>query len=320
MSTLLRTAVLTGPTAAGKTALAFELAHRIPGLEIVNADSLLVYRGMNIGTAKPSPQELAQLPHHLIDIRNPDEPFTAGDFVRETRTAIDAIHARGGRALIVGGTGFYLKALFFGLWSGSPADPEVRARLEALPQAELYSRLERVDQESALRITISDRYRLVRALELLELTGKTPTQLQEELGRHPDPALELWVVDRSPDDLEKRISARCEAMLQAGMIDEVRDIRMRFPGARALGAVGYKEVCAYLDGISPPGRKLAPGIEGLRSEIELSTRQLVKRQRTWFKSLKTQLGDACQWIHLPQGELGPHVLRLYGSRSTTSPA
>jgi tRNA dimethylallyltransferase len=253
------TAVLTGPTAAGKTALALEIARSLPGrLEIVNADSMLVYQGMDIGTAKPSRAELEEIPHHLIDIRRPDQPFTAGEFVRETHAAIQDIEA-----------------------------------------------------PSASRIGRTDRYRLIRALELIELSGKTPTQLQSELPVTADPRLELWVLDRAPSELEARIQLRCVQMLRDGLIGETQRVAAAYPGARSLGAVGYKEVCAYLEGVLPEGRKIPTGEAGLKQEIELATRQLVKRQRTWFRGLQAKLGPACHWFDLPTETWRKELLRAY---------
>ena len=284
----LKVVILSGPTATGKTELALALAARSDQpVEIINADSLLVYRGMNIGTAKPSAQELQTVCHHLIDIRDPNEPFTAGDFVRGVESALADIHARERRALIVGGTGFYLKALLYGMWGELPSDPSIRAELDPLPDSELARLLKERDPASAERIGPQDRYRLVRALELIRVTGKTPTELQAARPSEPDPRFELWVIDRPNEVLYPRIAARVRQMLDSGLVAEVEDLRQRFPQARALGAVGYAQVGAFLDGRKPEGRALAPGLPGLTQEIELATRQLVKRQRTWFRSLKT---------------------------------
>lgn len=281
-----KTLILTGPTASGKTALAMELAQKHAALEIINADSLLVYRTLNIGTAKPTAQELQSVPHHLIDIRWPNEPFTAGDFVREAESALQDVHSRGKRALITGGTGFYLKALLYGLWDAPKTDAALRAELEGYSSQELYRELEQKDAESALRIGLNDRYRLIRAIELIRLSGKTPTELQSLQPDTPNPRFELWVVDRGSDELTARIEARTRAMLQAGLIEEVRALREKYPHSRALSSVGYRQVCAFLDGIHPDGRKPEPGVAGLESEIGLATRQLVKQQRTWFRGQK----------------------------------
>ncbi len=277
-----KVAILTGPTATGKTSLALELARNAP-VEIVNADSMLVYREMNIGTAKPSIREREAIPHHLIDIRDPDEPFTAGDFVRSAHAAIDEIQSRGKRPLIVGGTGFYLKALLYGLWDAPRANSEIRGRLESLTDQALFERLSTISANSASRIGKKDRYRLIRAIEIFELTGKTPEALQAQASPAPDPRFELWVLDRPQEELMKRIHLRTREMMAHGLVDEVESIQRKFPESRALKAVGYAQVVDHLTGTPPRGRKIPPGLDGVISEIELATRQLVKRQRTWFK-------------------------------------
>lgn len=280
---MIRTGILTGPTATGKTAIALELARRDPRIELINADSMLVYRGMDIGTAKPTSAERAEIPHQLIDVRDPDQPFTAGDFRRAVLTAIDTLEARGKRALIVGGTGFYLKALLYGLWDAPKSEPRLRAEIEGRSTEELLRELAERDPVSASRIGPSDRYRLVRAVEILRLSGKTPTELEAAAAPAPDPRFVLWIIDRDSAELADRIAIRTRAMLAAGLIDEVRGLHERYPGCRALDAVGYSETVAHLEGRTPAGRKIAPGLPGLVSEIELGTRQLIKRQRTWFR-------------------------------------
>jgi tRNA dimethylallyltransferase len=290
-----RIPILTGPTAAGKTALALQLAREAGNIELINADSLLVYRQMNIGTAKPTQEELAQVPHHLIDIRDPTEEFTAGDFVRASDQAIAEILKRRNIPMFVGGTGFYLKARLYGLWDAPPTTPEVRSRLEKLPTAELWTQLQARDPESALRIGPNDRYRLVRALEIIEISGMTPTQLRAQEDPAPDSRFALWVIDRENEELESRIRARTRLMLEAGLIDETRALLESSPQSRALKAVGYAETVRYLQGAAPLGRKILPGRAGLEQEINLATRQLVKRQRTWFRGEK-----ASQWFRLTE--------------------
>lgn len=294
----LRVAILTGPTATGKTGLAIEFAERHGAIEVINADSLLVYRGMDIGTAKPDKAEQKKIPHHLIDIRDPHEAFTAGDFHREAMASIDEIHKRGKRALIVGGTGFYLKTLLYGLWPAPKSDPALRQRLEQETNEELYQKLEKRDPESALRIGRNDRYRLIRAHEMIELSGMTPTEMQAQTPKEPDPRFELWVLDRSNDELYARIEKRTHQMIEQGLIDEVKTLQERYKDQelpRALSSVGYRETQDYLAGIPPLGRKIAAGLTGLQSEISLSTRQLVKSQRTWFRGEKTS-----KWFTLDQ--------------------
>jgi tRNA dimethylallyltransferase len=229
--------------------------------------------------------------------------------VEGAEKAIADIHSRGKRALIVGGTGFYLKALLFGLWQGAKADPKLRAELEKKTNPELYDALYAKDPESALRMGVNDRYRLIRAAELIALTGKTPSELQAEQPSEPDPRFELWITDRDNDELQDRISQRTRAMLKDGLIEEVKSLAAKYPKARALESVGYHEVIQYLNGISPPGRKVAPGEGGLVAEIELATRQLVKRQRTWFRSQPT-----AKWFILDRDRkaLAQEFNRLYG--------
>ncbi len=278
-----RVAILTGTTAAGKTSLALTLAAAHPSIEIINADSLLVYRGMDIGTAKPTSAEQAVAPHHLIDIHEVDEPYTAGDFARQARVKIAEIEGRGNRALIVGGTGFYLKALLFGVWEGPKADPALRERLAQESPDSLYQRLDARDPVSAQRIGRNDQYRLIRALELIELGGKSPTELEAAASCEPDPLFKLLILDRPTPELDQRILLRTRAMLEAGLEEETRALLGSFPSARPLGSVGYAQVVDHLNGKTPEGRKLSPGLAGLESEITLATRQLVKKQRTWFR-------------------------------------
>jgi tRNA dimethylallyltransferase len=279
-----RTPILAGPTAAGKTQFALEVASEL-NLEIINADSLNVYRGFNIGTAKPSTSERASVPHHLIDIRDPLEKFTAADFVREVHALCSSR-----RALIVGGTHFYLKALCLGLWDAPPTQPEYRNSLMSVETSELFEKLLKRDPDQALKVGRQDRYRIIRALEILEFSDKIPSLLESQakskaLEQGPDPRFALFWIDRDNTELNERIALRTRQMIEQGLIDETRELLARFPGARALHSVGYRQVAAHLSGTPPPGRKLRPGIEGLEDEIRLATRQLVKAQRTFLRSL-----------------------------------
>lgn len=286
--------ILTGPTASGKTAFALEMAERLramgePPIEIINADSILVYRGFDIGSAKPGKAELARVTHHLIDCNTPEQPFTAGDFAREARAAIAAIEARGARPLIVGGTGFYLKALVHGMWGdqslqkGIKTDASLREKLEQLANTELYSELRAKDARAALKIGPNDRYRLVRAIEIIRQTGRTPSDLDRETSRDPDPRFDLWWIDREPEELEKRIRKRTSELLARGFVDEVRGLLKNHPKCRALKSVGYAQVVAFLNETPPEGRVPRPGLAGLEDEIVLATRQMVRRQRNWFR-------------------------------------
>ena len=275
--------LLTGPTATGKSSIAFEFARTRPKLEIINADSLLFYRGANIGTAKPSRSELETVPHHLIDLRDPGERLSAAEFRTLALNAVQEIESRGRRALVVGGSGFFLKALRHGIWDAPPSDPKVRASLEILSTAALFKELEIADAPSAQKIGPNDRYRLVRALEIVHLSGKRPSDLRAQENPQPDPRFPLWVIDREDFELDRRIEARTEAMLEAGLIEEYEFLARNHGETFVLESVGYFQVGQFLMGIPPAGRKLRPGLPGLRDEIQLSTRQLVKSQRTWFK-------------------------------------
>lgn len=277
-------AILTGPTATGKSSIAIEFALKQKNIEIINADSLLVYQQFNIGTAKPSFEERQDIPHHLIDLIHPDETFTAGEFYKKVFETIDDIHSRQHRALIVGGTGFYLKTLLFGLWKTPKADPALRSHLESKLSEELFRELEQKDPLTAKRIGIKDRYRLIRSLEMITQSGKTPTELHALQSKTPNPLFSLLVIDRPNEELFDRIQWRTKTMIQSGLIEEVEAIREKYPSSRALSSVGYSETIAFLEGRPPPGRKIQPSLAGLASEISLATRQLVKKQRTWFKS------------------------------------
>ena len=289
-------AVLTGPTAVGKSDFAYSLCERHPEIEIIHADSIALYRHADIGSAKPSAELQKKFPHHLIDVKNPDQVYTAGDFVRDVRKILDDVSSRSKRALIVGGTGFYLKALLYGLWENEfsmKADPKLREEFSRLPSSELYRRLTEVDPSAALRIGANDKYRLIRALEIWEISKKTVSELDHALATEPDPQFALLVVDREQNDLLARIKSRTQNMLKTGLITETQSLLQSFPTSRVLQAVGYAQVCDYLKKKLPPGRKIKPGIEGLQEEIELGTRQLVKRQRTWFRGQET-----AQWFVL----------------------
>lgn len=282
-----KTAILTGPTASGKSSIALDFARaaRKAGIEmeIINADSIAVYRGFDIGSAKPTKAERTEIPHHLIDVLDPNEFFAAPDFAKRVERTLAEIHARGARALVVGGTGFYIKALVYGVWDAPPTSDSFRQSLENQSNAELHARLKTLDPASADRIPPNDRYRVVRALEIHALSGKKASDLARDENRAPDPRYVHLHVDREPRELEARIHARTQAMLDQGLVEETRALRTAYPRARALTSVGYAQVIHYLDGVQPDGRKVASGLAGLRDEIALATRQLVKSQRTWFK-------------------------------------
>ena len=275
--------LLLGPTASGKSVLAMQLAERIP-LEIVSVDSAQVYRGMDIGTAKPSATDRAAVPHHLIDIRDPADPYSAADFVRDATVAIREIRVRGKLSLVVGGTMLYAKALRDGLSNLPSADPEVRARIEAeareLGWPELHARLAKVDPPTAARLKPNDRQRIQRALEVYETAGAPMSELVT-----PDtaPRLKLATLALLPADrasLHARIAKRFDAMLDAGLLDEVRVLHARgdlHPNLPAMRSVGYRQAWRFLDGQCT--------VEEFRQDGITATRQLAKRQMTWLRSM-----------------------------------
>ena len=273
---------LAGPTASGKSALALAAAARWP-LEIVSVDSALVYRGMDIGTAKPSPAELAAVPHHLVDIREPTDAYSAANFVADARRLIGEIQARGRHALLVGGTMLYFKALVDGIDALPPADAAVRAALDARAAAEgwpaLHAELARVDPPTAARLPPNDAQRIQRALEVWQLTGQPISAFH---GRRSVPALPLPLVSLEPADrawLHRRIAERFDAMLAAGFVDEVRRLRARGdldPALPSMRCVGYRQAWAALD---------AGDLGPLREQGIAATRQLAKRQLTWLRGM-----------------------------------
>ena len=274
---------LMGPTASGKTALACALRERFP-LELVSVDSALVYRGMDIGTAKPDAATLARHPHALVDIRDPAEPYSAADFRDDAMAAMRRIGERGRVPLLVGGTGLYFRALQRGLSSLPQADPGVRARLAGEAAVAgwgaLHRRLAELDPAAARRIRPGDQQRLQRALEVIELTGR-PLSEQQRGGsgeRFPWKVLKLALlpVDRAP--LHARIAQRFDAMLATGLVDEVAALRGRgdlHPELPAMRAVGYRQAWAYLEGRHDRA--------ALRERGVFATRQLAKRQLTWLR-------------------------------------
>jgi tRNA dimethylallyltransferase len=272
---------LMGPTASGKTALAVALARRFP-LAVVSVDSALVYRGMDVGTAKPDAATRAEVPHALVDIREPEQPYSAADFRRDALAAMDAARAAGRVPLLVGGTGLYFSALERGLSELPQADPAVRARLvaeaAAVGWAALHERLARLDPLAAARIHRNDPQRIQRALEVIELTGRPLSAQQGGVrARLPWRILKLALLPERAL-LHQRIAARFEAMVDAGLLEEAARLRAR-PGlsadSPAMRTVGYRQAWDHLDGACTREDFIARGIR--------ATRQLAKRQVTWLR-------------------------------------
>lgn len=273
-----------GPTASGKTALALALAEAFP-VEIISVDSALVYRGMDIGTAKPRPEELAVCPHHLIDFLDPAQPYSAARFREDALALMADITSRGKIPLLVGGTMLYFRALEQGLSPMPEADQKLRARLDREMELHglqhLHQRLAEVDPESARRIHATDPQRIQRALEVYELTGKTLSDHYREQGDYqlPYQVLRLALLPSDRSALHRRIERRFNDMLEAGLVEEVRRLYKRgdlSPVMPSIRAVGYRQVWAYLEG--------EYDYETMRHKGIVATRQLAKRQMTWLRS------------------------------------
>jgi tRNA dimethylallyltransferase len=274
---------LMGPTASGKTALAIDWARRYRG-EIISVDSALVYRGLDIGSAKPDAAEQAAAPHRLIDIREPEQAYSAGEFALDARREIDAVLKAGRLPLLVGGTGLYFRALFGGLAPMPASVPELRARIEAEGAARgwsaMHGELQQVDPEAAARIRPSDPQRITRALEVFRSSGRrlSDWQRQPPPPRPPFRVLKLVLAPADRAVLHRRIEQRFEQMLARGFLDEVRSLRMR-PGLHtelpSMRAVGYRQAWRHLDGLTDA--------DGFRAEAIAATRQLAKRQLTWLR-------------------------------------
>ncbi|PSQ91858.1 MAG: tRNA (adenosine(37)-N6)-dimethylallyltransferase MiaA [Proteobacteria bacterium SW_6_67_9] len=275
---------LMGPTAAGKTEVALHLARRLP-VELISVDSAQVYRGLDIGTAKPDPATRARLPHHLIDVAEPEEAYSAGRFRGDAVAAMASVRARGRVPLLVGGTMLYFRALAQGLGPMPPADTRVRQQLEREAGerglTDLHAELARVDPAAGQRIHPHDGQRIQRALEVWRIAGEPISAYQgRETGGVPDTVLRLAVAPPSRARLHERIAARFDAMLAQGLVAETRTLLDR-PGidgdGPALRAVGYRQAVAHLQG--------QLDTDGLRERGIIATRQLAKRQLTWLRGM-----------------------------------
>ena len=287
--------VIAGPTAAGKSALALDIAER-QGAEIVSADSQAVYRYFDVGTAKPDERALARVRHHLVSVVDPLDQFTAARFQAMADAAILDIAARGRPVLVVGGTGLYIRVLLHGLSTGPP-DPELRARLEQEargvgPDA-MHARLAEVDPESARRIAVADTLRVVRALEIFEVTGKAASAAHQfhrfEATRHP---YTLWFLDPPRDELTRAIANRTRDMFANGLVEEVEALVSRgYRQAPAMGSVGYRQALAVVEGRMT--------LLEAKADAEKQTRAFAKRQRTWFRR-----EPGARFVAPPYAELG----------------
>jgi tRNA dimethylallyltransferase len=281
--------IIAGPTGVGKSLLAMAVAARAPG-EIIVADSMQVYRGMDVGTGKPSPADRRAVPHHLLDICDPTQVFSAFDFARRARHVVDEVHARGRLPILVGGTGLYLRAFLKGQLSGGAGVPATRARLRAEAAAQgsaaLHGRLREVDPDSAASIRPGDLVRIIRALELWELTGEPASTIRPGLWDPPRVAVSAFLVlMRERQELFRLIDLRAKRMWEEGLLAEVR--RLLEAGyaddLRPLQSLGYRQALAVIKGEAGEAEALA--------EMQRATRNYAKRQVTWFRR-----EPAAEWI------------------------
>ncbi len=280
---LQRAIYLTGPTAVGKTAVGVALARRLDA-EIVAMDSMTIYRGMDIGTAKPTPAERGGIPHHLIDVVDPWESASVADYRDWALETVAAIEGRGKRALFVGGTSLYLKTLLRGLFDGPGTDPELRLRLDREAglhgEAALHARLAGLDPAAAARLHPNDRRRIIRALEVIELTGQPLSALQVEHQVPAPSGVRVYALELPREILYDRINRRVRGFFDAGLVEEVRALQSapRPMGPGPAQGIGYREVIDLLAGRA----SLAETIES----IQTRSRQFAKRQATWFRGLE----------------------------------
>jgi len=295
-----RAIALAGPTACGKSAAALAIAARHDA-EIISVDSALVYRGMDIGTAKPSPAEQSAVPHHLIDVRDPAQAYSAAEFAADAQRLVHEINARGRLALLAGGTMLYFKAWYDGLDAMPPADPAIRAQIEAEAAAlgwpALHAQLAQLDPSTAARLAPADSQRIQRALEVHRATGRPLSSFHGQraaTGRNDTPLFSLEPQDRAW--LHERIAQRFDAMLAAGFVDEVRALRERgdlAPQLPSMRCVGYRQAWELLDEQEAAGEVHPFPLDRLRERGIAATRQLAKRQLTWLRGLPQRRVIAC---------------------------
>lgn len=285
--------IVQGPTASGKSELAVRLAEQFAG-EIVNADSMQVYRFMDIGTAKPSPDQLRRVPHHLLGIVNPDQTFSAADFCREAEKVILDITRRGKRVIVCGGTGLYIRALTKGLMDSPPVDDDLRNELKVLAgregNGELHRRLAEIDPLAAERIHPNDQFRIIRALEVFQLTGRPISELR---GEHRFGTLRYDYckigLTMNREALYRNIDNRVDLMIRQGFLKEVQALLAAgYPaGLKSMRSIGYRHLCNYLQGLST--------LDDALPLMKRDTRRYAKRQLTWFNQ-----DQEIKWIEYPE--------------------
>jgi tRNA dimethylallyltransferase len=295
--------LILGPTAGGKTDLAIDVARRLPGEpvggECICADSMQVYRGMDIATAKPTPEQRAAVPHHLLDLLDPsEEGFSVDTWLGLARQAVADVRGRGRYPIVVGGTNLYVQALLEGMADGPAPDAELRAELEAADPAALRRRLEAIDPDAAARIHPNDRKRTIRAIEVHELTGRRISDMQQQWHRGVSrPDVRIIGLDYSVEAINARINARVRAMIRDGLVDEVRQlVRGGGPGRQAAEALGYRQILDHLAG--------RMSLEDAVEQIKIRTRRYARQQRTWLRRFRVHPQSA--WI--PADGISPQEL------------
>ena len=289
---------IAGPTASGKTALSISLAQEL-NAEIVSCDSMQVYRRMDIGTAKPSPEERAGIPHHMLDVAEPDEDFSVSRYCAQAAPIVDSILAQGKTCIIVGGTGLYMDSLIRGNDFAPFPSTGMRQRLEAQPIEEVFSQLQAIDPEAAARLHLSDKKRIIRAMEVYLETGETITAHNKRTQAIPPRYAPIWFAleDENRQDLYDRIDRRVDVMLEMGLVDEIRSLLdSGIPKTcTAMQAIGYKEFLSALDGhIS---------IEEAADQVRQSSRRYAKRQLTWFRR-----NGSIHWLRRKPDSSGEEIL------------
>jgi tRNA dimethylallyltransferase len=271
--------VICGPTASGKTALGIKVAQQANG-EIISSDSMQIYKDMDIGTAKPTPEERAQAVHHLVDFVSPDQRYSVADFKKDATEKIEDILSRGKLPIIVGGTGLYVNSLIHNIeYKEEITDIEYRNELEKVDLETLYKQAQEIDPEAAAKVSQNDRKRITRILEIYHTTGKTKTQMEAESRKEVKYDYKIFVLTPERDKLYERINLRVDLMMQAGLVDEVKQLLQKyneFP--TAMQGLGYKEVKEYLDGEITE--------EEMVEKIKQESRHYAKRQLTWFRQYK----------------------------------
>ncbi len=282
-----RVLILTGPTGVGKTDVAVLIAKAL-NTEIISADSMQIYKGMDIGTAKPSKEQLSQVKHHMIDIIEPSEGYSVGRYIREVRPIIERLHSLQKVPLMVGGTGLYIKAMTRGLFEAPEANPELREQLKEIEQRSpgtLYAELQRLDPQKAKELSPTDLRRIIRALEVI-ITAKKPISLLQRELTSPLPYRFYKIgLTRDRKELYKMIEKRVEEMFNRGLVEEVKRVLKKGPTEVALQAIGYKEVIAYLGGEAD--------LEKTIRAVKKATKRYAKRQFTWFRK-----EESIQWVDI----------------------